>query len=309
MKDKILMGVGVLVAVAILGIMIFVIWTFSSGEKIGGQKYDLGTIEERYANYIEKSLVPFPEGLTAVMIDFDYDNVPELLLRYSMSNRTSIKILYLRDNQVYETEEYTYASLTALYNIGDETRDYYIKSEKTSIPSYLLITDILKGGEVKEINQDVLFDYSYVSASMEVEYFSIIQEEILKNVTRISEKIVDVNSYISMKEDQRVKEKIKLVKDNLLNMDANGIYNNFFRISYGTYVSNKSTFTIKDDKTAIYTYTLKDEQVLTVSGTYSLVHDEIRFVTSGTTHYEFKLKANNQFYAESDNSTWDLKVS
>lgn len=308
MKDKILMGVGVLVAITILGIMIFVIWTFSSGEKIGGEKIISQTVEERYASYLEKNLVPFPDGLTAVMIDFDYDNVPELLLRDSNSNRTSIKILYLRENQVYETEEYTYASLVALYNIEDETRDYYIKSEKTSIVSYFLISDLLKDGEIKEVKQDALFSYSYVPTEMEVEYFAVTQEEILKNVTRVSEKIVDVSSYIDIKEDKRVKEQIKFVKDNLLNMDANGIYNNFFRIAYGTYISDKSTFTIKSDKTAIYTYTLKDEQVLTVSGTYSLVYDEIRFVTSGTTHYEFKLKANNQFIAESDNSVWDLKI-
>lgn len=308
MKDKILMGVGVLVAIIILGIMIFVIWTFSSGEKIGGEKFVSQTVEERYASYLEKSFVPFPENLTAVMVDFDYDNVPELLLRYSTSNRTSIKILYLRENQVYETEEYTYASLVALYNINDETRDYYIKSEKTSIVSYFLISDLLKDGEIKEVKQDALFGYSYVPAEMEVEYFTVTQEEILKNVTRVSEKMVDVSSYIDIKEDKRVKEQIKFVKDNLLNMDANGIYNNFFRIAYGTYISDKATFTIKSDKTAVYTYTLKDEQVLTVSGTYSLVYDEIRFVTSGTTHYEFKLKANNQFIAESDNSVWNLKI-
>lgn len=309
MKDKILMGVGVLVAIVIIGLLIFVVWTFSSGNKIGGEKIIPQTVEERYASYLEKSLVPFPDNLTAVMVDFDYDNVPELLLRYSTSNRTSIKILYLRENQVLETEEYTYASLATLYSIEDETRDYYIQSEKTSVTSYFLIADILKGGVVKEVKKDALFDYSYVEASMEVEYFPIVQEEILKNVKRISEKIVDVSSYISTKEDQRVKSQMKLVKDNLLNMDASGIYNNFFRISYGTYIFDKSTFTIKNDKTAVYTYTLKDEQVLTVSGTYSLVYDEIRFVTSGTTHYEFKLKANNQFFAESDNSVWNLKIN
>ena len=78
MKDKILMGVGVLVAIVIIGLLIFVVWTFSSGNKIGGEKIIPQTVEERYASYLEKSLVPFPDNLTAVMVDFDYDNVPEL---------------------------------------------------------------------------------------------------------------------------------------------------------------------------------------------------------------------------------------
>ena len=144
----------VLVLVVVLGgVMLLLSSGNDDGGNFGGE--DTGETEEVKVNvgsdwgnlYLTYMINKHPEILEYEIsfIDVDYNGVPEMLYKYKdKSDQETLRILYIIEDEVYETRTYKNYKLKYIYSLKDKTIDWYIYlTTKKQYGTYTMLSKII----------------------------------------------------------------------------------------------------------------------------------------------------------------------
>ncbi len=144
----------VLIFVVVLGgVMLLLSSGNNGGGDFGGE--DTGGTEEVKVNvgsdwgnlYLTYMINKHPEILEYEIsfIDVDYNGVPEMLYKYKdKSDQETLRILYIVENEVYETRTYKNYKLKYIYSLKDKTIDWYIYlTTKKQYGTYTMLSKII----------------------------------------------------------------------------------------------------------------------------------------------------------------------
>ena len=276
---------------------------------------------EKYQDYLEDSDL-LEDDTEGVLIDFEKDKNPELVLKYLNDNEEStLKILSIHGDDVRESSEYSLYFLSILYDNEKEDYAYYIETKEYDGVKYLPIIDIIsEKSNIEEIEDkdeehengidDEEFNYKYIKVTTNVDMYTISKEDLENDLKRLDKKYQEEKDYVTTSEDEKVKKQSQDIKNNTLKKDNTGIFNNNYKVQYGTYEYGQFTLTLNSNDSANY----KRDSVgagFDMNGSFTLFYDQIVFAGTSS-KLAFKVVGNNQLQSIEknsmlDNAIWNLR--
>lgn len=271
---------------------------------------------DKYALYVQ-SLFDMVDQFDITYIDFNRDNTPEAVVRYSTDTEENLTwILMINNDEVSETKVFYNASFKLLYSSVTDDVNWYIyiaRSEKYG--AYTLMSKILDGtaldSDIKATNDREIasFNASYVASSYDQSFYEVKEESFAEDfktsVSKYSGYLDETNEAIS-----------KLLDDNKASLptpeeDTNEYISiGEFMLHYGDYVTEVPKYENGEEVGV-------EERIISVNrdGTITDGDNIIKFeVYTGSISLEtgisFKVTGNDTFvYGQGTGLEYKLKSS
>ncbi len=330
-KNMIILIVSISVAVLLIIAVAVAIWFGSMRPK--KEPIEQNKVEEvqeknyleKYQDYFEEEGILEEDDIEGVLIDFEKDKEPELVLKYLNDRKQStLKILSLHGDEVRESEEYPLYFLSILYDVENEDYAYYIETKDYEGVEYLPILDIIsEKSDIEEIEDkdenheydidDEEFNYTYIKATITVDMYTISEKNLESDLKRLDKKYKEEKSYVSSSEEERIQGEIQNIKDNNLEKDSTKISNKNYSVQYGTYAYGDYLLVLNNNGSASLSKVFTTGNYDT-TGSFTLYYDQLIYVRSNGDEYRFKIVGNNQLkgikgdlYFEIEDAIWNLK--
>ena len=257
-----------------------------------------------YKKYLQDELFTIDDidEVTGVLLTTEEKEEPILVIKYmDQDSIYQIIILSIQGDEVFASETYRSVSLNYLYNVEEDKVQYFI-NEIDSHPTYISISDIIQNRtDIEEISEDDL-DKDYILIDQAINFYKIEEDKLDSSLERLVEKDEDTDTTTL---DNAVDE----IKGNVLRKDENGIYNDTYRIAYGTYIYGDTEITLSSDN-SVY-----EKGWMDWYGSYDLQYNKIVTLMAGdiqTTDIIFVIEDNNKLRAINENNyledtIWNLK--
>lgn len=317
-KKNVLILVCVIVIIAAIAIGGVIMFSGNSKNEIGRVNKNEETInnetnEEKeityldmYKDYLEDDIFNNSKikGTKVVGGLFKIENIskPVLLVKYQgKDNSYYIRVLHIIGDEVIASDDYKSTSISCSYNLENKEIVYFIK-DLSNKQKYKSVTDIVnEKTNITELSEDD-FGKEYILFEDEVEFYTIESDKVEEGLNKIEKnyKNQDMTS---------INKQIDEIEANRLKIDEKGIYNEKYRISFGTYAYNpETTITIKTDNSVHYEYVIPTGLGMPVKydGSFYLENDRI-VCKVRLDNPEFKVIDNNKIQRTSDNTIWNLK--
>lgn len=245
--------------------------------------------QTKYGEYLKEEIFSEKDKVEAVLIDFDNDETPELVIKYlNRDDASTLKVLYIRGDEVRESSQYPYSYLCILYDVEEEKPNYYFE-HKDYDTSYYYVKDIISDKvDVDEIELDDEFAYKYVRADVNFDMYSINKDNVEKDVERLIEKYEEKDTYITEEEEKNIKDEIDKIKSNNVTKDSSGFHTGEFNAAYGTYTLDNMTFVFNSNDSCTF-----NTSYITANGSFHVEYDRVKFVSSSY-KFEFKVVDNDK---------------
>ncbi len=172
--------------------------------------------EDYYYKYLKDELDGDYKG---VLIDFNKDNVPELVIKKEVvycincdANKEQLNVLYIDNKKVYESKLFDRAHLVNLYNINTKDMTWYIKEKgSTYTKADGIIKNKLDTIDDSEVNN------SYVDMEAHINYQKLRSKELKNDLENIEDTYDDKKNYelISDNELDNKLEKLNEEKEDI----------------------------------------------------------------------------------------------
>lgn len=207
-----------LLLVVVLAVLAFFGFRFMSNVNIVNNRNNTNEEEEKrisvstgetwgdkYAYYVQKLFSDIQE-FEITYIDFDADNTPEAIVKYSTdTEKDAIWILMLHNNEVSETRVFHNASFKLLYSFKEDNVQWYLYiSSDAKYGAYTLMSKIMAStaldSDLKTTNdKEILaFNSNYVVSAYAPSFYEIqkssFEEDIKTSVSKYNDYAKDVES-------------------------------------------------------------------------------------------------------------------
>lgn len=288
-------------------------------EEIEKIKVDTGeSWGDKYALYVQDLLLTV-DRFDITYIDFNDDNIPEAIVKYSTDTEDDlIYILTINNDEVSATKVFHNASFKLLYStLTDEVNWYiYIKRED-KYGAYTLMSKILAGtaldSDIKATNDKEIatFNANYVASPYEQKYYEVKEssfaDDFKTSVSKYDDYLTDTNDAITkLFDDNKATTTTPELDDN------DYITINNFVLHYGEYVTEVPKYengeqigvdekvvvinrdgTITDGDEVIKFQVFTSSIVLENNISFKVIKDDI-FVYGTGTGLTYKLKGSNE---------------
>lgn len=305
----------IIAAIAIGGVIIYSGKTVNSKVETGSlnQTEEVKVEEEKeikyldmYKDYLEDDIFNSSKikGTKVVGGLFKITNIskPVLLVKYQgKDNSYYIRVLHIIGDEVIASSDYKATNISCGYNLDEKEIVYFIK-DLSDNQKYKSVTDIVnEKSKITELSEDS-FGKDFILFEDEIEFYSIESDKVEEGLNKLE------NNYKNQ-DMASINKQIADIEANRLKMDENGIYNEKYRISFGTYAYNPETkITIKADNSVHYEYVIPTGLGMPVKydGSFYLENDKI-ICKVKLDNPEFIVIDNNKIQRTSDNTIWNLE--
>jgi hypothetical protein len=208
-------------------------------------------------------------------IDLDYNGVPEMLYKYKdKSDQENLRILYIVENDVYETRSYKNYKIKYIYSLKDKTVDWYIYlTTKKQYGTYTMLSKIINNmafdSDIKATTDSELVAYGkkYYATDYDPVFYYIKEakresdfkdfvgkyETYNDKVNKLKEEIIDKYK------DYKYEEEIVVTKD-FVNLDGR-------EFKFGNYYGDVQADEDKGTYERVSAITLNPNNTIIVDGT------------------------------------------
>ena len=237
---------------------------------------DVGTAwGNLYYAYMEENKSDMDEYEIS-FIDFNYDNVPEMLLKYDDANGVvTLKVLYIVEKDVYETKWYHDFKICYIYSLKDKSTDgdLYLTTSK-QYGTYTMLSNIVDSmafdSDIKATNDNELikFGKNYYNTDYQPVFYYISKDERTADFKDFVAKFDAYNQKVNtVKEEVETKYIDYVVKEEVEEKVVEDIiYINGRKFSYGNYYAHIILEESNFKEEYIGVITLVDDSTIIVNG-------------------------------------------
>ena len=214
-----------------------------------------------YKNYLRDTFLSTGRSdigeVQARFMGFDDEEPPMLIIKYNKN----INVLRINKNKTVDIKKISKANLAYLYDIKEDSGDFYVVNPYEEHNNYQLIKTLFdkKPVTVKDFVKDekytmINFSSRYVIYDVDISYYDLTMEVLNEDLERLLDHYETdepiISDVVISRNSKKVEEKEKMQ----LKADDSGIYNSYHRISYGQYISKYERITINKDLLCEYDY-------------------------------------------------------
>lgn len=196
----------------------------------------------KYLTYMLKNK-PNLETYEISFLDVDDNGVPEMFLRYiDNTDIVTLKILYIEDDDVYETKYYHDYRIRYIYSLKDKTTSWYLFMTTTKhYGTYTMISKIIDkmafDSDIKATNDQELIQYgkAYYDTDYELTFYNIKKdnhENDYKNFIKKYDSYVEKMDEVRSKVEEKYKD-YEYSEDKPVVLDSVSISGRIYK--YGNY--------------------------------------------------------------------------
>lgn len=295
----------------VLVVVIVLVISLSNKYNLGGPKVNEdGTIAvdtgtkwgDVYATFVQKELGEI-SPYDVALVDLDFNDTPEMLVKYKdVSNKDTLKIFYIVEDEVFSTKYFHLYSLHLLYSMKTKDVGWYIHiSTNGDYGAYTNLAKMINGetldSDIKTNTEKMLetFKKSYVDAKYKIVFYQInnnsFEKDIKTVISRYNEYEKSINAAIKkLKSDSESKEYVPEVDDkNYESLETLAVKGR--KIAFGTYLGNV-TDKVTGTVTESYLVISRDGTIMYNNQIYPFEIDYSKIVFGD---YTIDATANNSF--------------